>query len=108
MPPKKPATAVADFSPASSLEFGLHGAASAPIPQDLAVPEEAAPVRHIMSCQDLSLDDIGRQLCCVAYRCDLLEGAYNDIPSCPTNTVAVYLAMGRSGYFELQGTSAAC
>ena len=60
VPPKKQASAVADFSPASSLEFGLHGASSAPIPQDIAYQEAvASAMRHIVSCQDLSADDSG-------------------------------------------------
>ncbi|KAA6426159.1 MAG: hypothetical protein FRX49_04011 [Trebouxia sp. A1-2] len=59
VPPKKQASAAVEFSPATSLEFVLHGAASAPLtleaqgfPAELA----AANMRHSASAQDMVTD----------------------------------------------------
>ena len=61
VPPKKHATADAEFSPASSLDFALHGAASAPVPlvdQEPDFPSnlESIGMPHSASCQDMVTD----------------------------------------------------
>lgn len=61
VPPKKHATADAEFSPASSLDFALHGAASAPVPlveQGPDFPSSLASIGmlHSASCQDMATD----------------------------------------------------
>ena len=60
VPPKKQASAAVEFSPASSLDYALQGAASAPIPlpDPASAPGfpaalAAANLRHSASCQDV-------------------------------------------------------
>ena len=64
VPPKKQASAAVDFSPESTLEYVLQGAASAPIPlpqassaQSFTAELAAASMRHSASCQDMVTDD---------------------------------------------------
>ncbi len=66
VPPKKQASGAVDFSPASSLDFALQGAASAPIPfpqissaQGFPATLAAASMRHSASCQDMVTDNSG-------------------------------------------------
>ena len=56
VPPKKQASAAIEFSPASSLEFALQGAASAPTPAEEAFPAALAALGmpHSASCQDMA------------------------------------------------------
>lgn len=61
VPPKKQASAAVEFSPASSLEYALQGAASAPIPvpdpssaQSFPAALAAANLRHSASAQDVA------------------------------------------------------
>ena len=61
VPPKKHASADIEFSPASSLEFALHGAASAPVPSarqasDFPASLAAEGMLHSASCQDVATD----------------------------------------------------
>lgn len=57
VPPKKHASAGTEFSPASSLEFSLHGAASAPVPApDFSASLAVDGMPHSASCQDMAAD----------------------------------------------------
>ena len=58
VPPKKQASAAIEFSPASSLEFALQGAASAPVPSEEAFPAALAALGmpHSASCQDMATE----------------------------------------------------
>ena len=59
VPPKKQASAAVEFSPATSLDFVLHGAASAPLASEAqGFPAElaAANMRHSVSAQDMVTD----------------------------------------------------
>lgn len=61
VPPKKHASADTEFSPASSLDFALHGAASAPVPSARHAPDFPASLAaegmlHSASCQDMATD----------------------------------------------------
>ena len=61
VPPKKHASADTEFSPASSLDFALHGAASAPVPSARQAPDFPASLAaegmlHSASCQDMATD----------------------------------------------------
>lgn len=63
VPPKKHATAGAEFSPASSLEFALHGAASAPVSlvdqgPDFPASLGSIGMPHSASCQDMATDGL--------------------------------------------------
>lgn len=63
VPPKKHATAGAEFSPASSLDFALHGAASAPVPlidqgPDFPASLGSIGMPHSASCQDMATDGL--------------------------------------------------
>ena len=54
VPPKKQASAAGEFSPASSLEFALQGAASAPVPsEDFPGGLATLVMPHSASCQDM-------------------------------------------------------
>lgn len=61
VPPKKHATADAEFSPASNLDFTLHSALSAPVPLVEQAPDfpaslAATGLPHSLSCQDMATD----------------------------------------------------
>ncbi|DBA87295.1 TPA: hypothetical protein ACH3X1_004353 [Trebouxia sp. C0004] len=77
VPPKKQASAAAEFSPATSLEFVLHGAASAPLTSEAqGFPAElaAANMRHSASAQDMVTDTSSGDLPAAAAASEALCG----------------------------------
>ena len=64
VPPKKHASAHGEFSPASSLEFALQDAASAPVPSDETSAHEfpasltSFGMPHSASCQDMATESL--------------------------------------------------
>lgn len=77
VPPKKQASAAVEFSPATSLEFALHGAASAPLTSEVqGFPAElaAANMRHSASAQDMITDTSSGDLPAAAAASEVLCG----------------------------------